>query len=266
MRRLLPRLDLFVNGAQHDLWHTFEVPSLKHGSVHIYCVDSNQDRLDPKMFLRTLSLDEKQKAAHYHCSEHRNRYIIARGALRSILSHYLNSSPEQICFSYNPFGKPYLEGDPLYFNLAHSGAITLVAVTSRQKVGIDVEFVDRSMTIMKAARRMMLPNEFANLQHLDPQLRETRFFNHWTRTEAYLKALGTGFSPPVERTLISVPSTGSIVQFIEGEHEGSGNWAVSDLNFDPNYSAAIAVEGIMGPWEFYRLDGRRCLAMAPTLS
>ena len=45
-------------------------------------------------------------------------------------------------------GKPYFEGDPMYFSLSHSGSFALCAVSDRP-VGADLEYADE-VTLTRA--------------------------------------------------------------------------------------------------------------------
>lgn len=84
-------------------------------------------------------------------------------------------------FFKNEHGKPYLEGNPLFFNLSHSREIAVLAVCERE-VGIDVEkLVPRSYggILRRCSEReraeIRTPNDF---------------LTHWTVKESFVKYLG----------------------------------------------------------------------------
>src|SRR6267154_4791481 len=99
----------------------------------------------PPSYAQLLSTDEQQRANRFIFEKHHNRFVAGRAILRSILSGYLQIEPQDICFSYQPNGKPDLaivkEALPLRFNLAHTGDLAVYAVTIGTEVGIDVEQV-----------------------------------------------------------------------------------------------------------------------------
>lgn len=75
-----------------------------------------------------------------------------------------------------PNGKPYLDGDALYFNVTHTEGLTAVAVCG-QEVGLDAERrTERRSGALKA--------------RLTPLEREEDFFELWTAKEAYVKFRG----------------------------------------------------------------------------
>ena len=146
-----------------------------------------------------LSVDEAQRAARFHFSADRNRYIVAHGCLRDILARYLHCKPHQLGFSTGEYGKPALvNNEYIDFNLAHSADLALIAVTRGRKVGVDVERIRQDMELEGIARRYFSLHEVSELLALPPAQRETAFFNGWTRKEAYIKAQGLGLSLPCQ--------------------------------------------------------------------
>ncbi len=87
----------------------------------------------------------------------------------------------------NQHGKPFLKGkDGFYFNISHTDGMTVLAV-SDSEVGVDVERVKKAN--FKIAKRYFLPNE---AQYIGDD--DIRFFEVWTKKEAFLKYKGTGLS------------------------------------------------------------------------
>jgi 4'-phosphopantetheinyl transferase len=85
-----------------------------------------------------LSQDERARAARFHFAVDRNRFILARGALRQILASHEGVHPAEITFCYSEFGKPRLRmthGD-LRFNLSHSSDRAFVAGTRGREVAL----------------------------------------------------------------------------------------------------------------------------------
>lgn len=134
-----------------------------------------------------LSLAEKERAAGMSHIESRERFLSSHRALRRILSRYTGCEPARIEFKTSIHGKPEVEG--VKFSLSHSGELALVAV-SLDEVGVDVERV-RSMRRLDAfIQRFFDADEVSQVMQAEHKLH--RFFEIWTRKEAYLKALGIG--------------------------------------------------------------------------
>ena len=98
--------------------------------------------------------------------------------LKNILSRLL-PSPFRIAKTEN--GKPYLEGNPLFFSLSHSKDKAVIAVCDKP-VGVDAEVVaDRNFKAVLSRFSEKEQKEIAGTEH---------FLKHWVVREAYIKMLG----------------------------------------------------------------------------
>src|ERR1700690_2111518 len=123
-----------------EKWQCTRQPSpLKPDDVHLW-----RARLVSTPELReTLSPAEWIRAERYHFPRDRERFIAARGLLRSILASYLKLDPCDLGFSSGPHGKPELHNvcSPLRFNLSHSDDMMLLAISHSREIGVDLEVV-----------------------------------------------------------------------------------------------------------------------------
>jgi 4'-phosphopantetheinyl transferase len=193
-----------------------------------------------------LSADERERARRFYFQRDRSRWLVGRGCLRMLLGRYLDVPPETLSFGYGRFGKPHLNGleTPVQFNASHSGDILLIAVTLDRAVGIDVERIRSSLSVLEIAERFFSPRERGALAALPEALRTDAFFDCWTRKEAYIKARGEG---------LSLPLNGFDVAFGRGEPAKllatrpdaaeACRWGLRELDIDDGYKAALAVEG-----------------------
>lgn len=232
-------------------------PTLSKDEVHVWRVSLNQAASHVQTLRQILIVDEQARADRFHFPEHRDRFTVARGVLRTILGRYLNTPPEDLQFSYNPYGKPALTGaHPLRFNLSHSHTLALCAVTCDREVGIDLEHIrpDPGDKRMRIARRFFSAREVLEFQALPEQVRESAFFVCWTRKEAYIKAKGKGLSLPLSQFDVSVhPEEPATLLHTKWDPKEAARWSLQDLNPDPGYAAALAVEGVrwrLGSWKW----------------
>jgi 4'-phosphopantetheinyl transferase len=200
---------------------------------------------------QTLAADELGRVARFRYQADRDRFIAARGLLRTILSRYLDLEPGGIRFSYGPFGRPALvaaaglsDYGALDFNLSHSGYIALFALAEGRRVGVDLERIDGKVEWEPLAERFFSAREKEALQALPPDVRRRAFFACWTRKEAYVKARGQGLSLPLDRFDVSVtPGGGAMLLATRDEPRQAARWVLRDLAPGPGYAAALAVEG-----------------------
>ena len=101
----------------HDL-------SLPKNYVHVWRVHLDSSISQFKTLERSLSSDEIVRANRFYFQKDRDRFIVARGMLRLILSRYLYIDPGHVRFCYGKYGKPYitteLNDSTLCFNMSHS--------------------------------------------------------------------------------------------------------------------------------------------------
>ena len=233
------------------------IPAPEPFNVLIHQVDIWRISLDlmpdsVKLFESTLSADEAERAARFHFEVDKNRFIVAHGALRNILSRYLQNNSAELTFSLNQYGKPTLVNSTLEFNLSHSGEFALVAVTQGRKVGVDVERIRQGISSHVIAQQYFSKAEVAELQSLPLEQRESAFFICWTRKEAYIKAQGLGLSLPLESFDVSLtPGHPAILRATRPDPKESARWRFLSLDVDLNYAGAIAVENDTLDFRFF---------------
>ncbi len=122
----------------------------------------------------------------------RRRRVNARAFLRLLLGRYLQRDPRAIELTTGPDGKPALVGGSLHFNLSHSGALGLVALSRTFEVGVDLERIRPVARMERIAARLFDPDTRQAVANGARELRLFRFFEAWTRLEARQKCVGTG--------------------------------------------------------------------------
>jgi 4'-phosphopantetheinyl transferase len=217
--------------------------TLQIAEVHVWTAQVAGVAPDPDSPGSALSLRERERAARFHFEKHRRAFVFAHAFLRDVLSRYLDVKPEQIRFRENPFGKPFLAepaGHGLQFNMSHSGDVVVVALTLDRQIGIDVEFIRPLHDLETIAESNFTPEERALLSAGGTQARQRAFFTCWTRKEAYIKAIGTGLSMPLNVFNAAIPQGAPGVRLPGAAQAAS--WWLSDLTAPEGYAAAIAVE------------------------
>jgi 4'-phosphopantetheinyl transferase len=219
---------------------------LAPGEIHVWTASLDPGRDEILRYAASLSTGEEARAARFHFERDRNRFIAGRGILRSVLARYLDTEPAQVVFNYGPHGKPALIAPrtdrPLFFNLAHSEGLLLLAATRDCEAGVDVEKMRRFSDMEAVARRILSARQFSQFQELPEPERVPAFFRLWTRKEAWLKAVGAGMSGMLDQIEVT---------FVKGESpriirlpqtaERAGQWTLSDLSPAADFVGALAV-------------------------
>lgn len=158
-------------------------------------------------------------------------WVVARAALRMILSGYAGVSAESLRFIEGTSGKPRLAPPHrLEFSLSHSGTMALIAVASDRAVGVDLERMRDDVDIDEVTREFLSAADAAALAFSPADQRREAFFRAWTRREARLKLKGQPLDTAVVEPVLP-----------------AGGLAVTRaLDIAPGYAATIAAEG--GSW------------------
>jgi len=222
--------------------------TLELGEIHVWRVSLAQTESCLQSLQQTLSTDERTKADRFRFPKDRSQFIVSRGALRAILSRYLNISSHILRFDYNPYGKPSLivaqGGNTLRFNLSHSRGIALIAITKNRDIGVDIEGINPNFSCLEIAEKFFSPLENSVLRSLPEHLQATAFFTCWTRKEAYIKAVGKGLSIPLNQFDVSLaPGEPAALLNVEGNPEEASKWSLIELFPSSDMVAAVAVAG-----------------------
>lgn len=188
-----------------------------------------------------LSPDERARAARFATDRLRGRWTVARAGMRSVLGAEVGLSPETLQFAYNANGKPTLADwrEGASFNLSHSHGLAALAMCEAT-VGADIERL--GAVHEDVAQRFFSPVEAAVVQSTPEADRAATFYRFWTAKEAFLKALGTGFTQASDSFTVSYAVEGPprLVEtpWLEGAPE---DWSFEHFAPVPNFMGAIAV-------------------------
>jgi 4'-phosphopantetheinyl transferase len=139
-----------------------------------------------------LTEDETERYKKLVDSCKRRDHMACRGLLRLVVSQYVSQDPNQIQFSYNPYGKPFVLCHPAYlFNLSHSGKWLSIIVSQNHEVGIDCEMFNDKY-IGQFAKQILNPKDYAQLNELPRPIKTKQLIQAWTQKEAFIKAIGEG--------------------------------------------------------------------------
>ena len=140
---------------------------------------------------------ERHRAARLVREDLRQRYVLAHGGLRAVLSRYLGVTPDAVSLDRSATGKPSLTRElrgrsAIMFNLSHAHNRALIAVSQAQEVGVDLECVRPEVEVTKLSKRYFTRSEHTAIMEAPEEQRAARFFRYWVAKEALLKAQGIG--------------------------------------------------------------------------
>jgi 4'-phosphopantetheinyl transferase len=219
---------------------------LPEGEVHLWSA-----RLDlPEGLLQkcagVLWEDEVQRAQRFRMGSLRNHYIAGRGMLRLLLTHYLPAEPASFPLIYQAHGKPELglswKTSGLEFNVSHSHGLAIYAFTRGRPIGVDVESIRPMPNAAALMERFFSAEEVHQWQQMPAPRQLRAFFQGWTRKEAWLKAVGSGLSFPLDEFCVTLDGPARVLS-IHGNRDEAAQWWLESHEPCDGYVAAVAMQG-----------------------
>jgi len=105
--------------------------------------------------------------------------------LKRILKDEFNY--QKIELIYNKYGKPYLENNPLYFNISHCSNYIAIAISDKE-IGIDIERFDHYRESL--IEKVCSIEEIKEIENSDNK--DVEFIRIWCMKESLVKCEGRG--------------------------------------------------------------------------
>ncbi|MDO8953597.1 MAG: 4'-phosphopantetheinyl transferase superfamily protein [Gammaproteobacteria bacterium] len=216
-------------------------PALKASEVHLIAASLSEDPAVANHYWEILSSEEQARANQFRFAKHRSHFIMARGILRHILAGQTGIQPKAIEFRYLEYGKPELlqnTSPALQFNVSHSDAMALYALTLEHSIGVDIEMI-KPCNELELAKRFFAQDEYKALHALSAKDRTNAFFQIWTLKEAFIKALGTGLFQALDQFCVSAGAEGKLIS-CQDANGPTSDWYMRVFNYSEHYQAAFA--------------------------
>lgn len=238
-----------------------DFPELVAGTIHVWAMPLADCQPHLAACESLLSHDERVRAGKYALDPPRQTFVVSRAAVRKILGQYLKIAATRVKFVYDAFGKPQLADAALSFNVAHSGELTLIAVSRAGQLGVDVERVRSVDASLEIAAKNFHADELTAIRTANAAEVANVFLRCWTRKEAILKSLGVGLGYPLDafHVLAESPVETPIELPAQGSHSAARIW-LHDLDPSNDYRAALAANfaAVRSPGFKYSLESLTC--------
>lgn len=148
-----------------------------------------------------MSVEKQHRVDRFRFEDDKKRTVAGEMLARKAISDWCNVAVEDVNFDYKEYGKPCAVDLNVEFNVSHSGDIVVCAIDNFP-IGIDIEKI-RPIDL-NVAKRICTDDELLYLFGHIPTERDfkyttdmkilTRFFEIWTKKEAYSKWIGIGIN------------------------------------------------------------------------
>ncbi len=144
----------------------------------------------------TVSVERRKKAESYRFEDDKKRCILSEALLRKALSAF-GIKIDDISYRYNEHGKPFLKDySDIYFSISHSKDY-VVCILSNAEIGIDIEYIEDIN--LNVAKRFFAESEYKSIMSSETKAqRLDKFYDCWTKKEAYIKWTGKGLACPLD--------------------------------------------------------------------
>lgn len=227
-----------ISQTQDTATHSFVLPDQ---CIDVWHFQQRQSSLPESAYLTILTPAERTRLARIKHADQRQRQLEALAKMRVILGRYLEQTPQQIEFSRGQYGKPYVAGQPVQFNLTHSKDVGMLAVVQTAEVGIDVECWHPLRNRDHLVKRYFATLEQASWSGLDESEKEAAFFRFWTAKEAFMKATGRGLGMGLGQCAFRLQPKPELV-LCPAEYGEPDDWLVLPLHNEPEYAASIVIQ------------------------
>lgn len=159
------------------------------------------------------SADEISRANRFVTEELRQRFIVARGTLRQMLSAATDLPANEIQFRYEQWGKPQLldcgsSPRPVHFNVSHSADVALIGVSS-EAIGVDIECPSTRVNCRAISSQVVSPAEDHVWKRTPAKDHDQLIMRLWVCKEAILKAMGLGIAEGLQKISFPMPISDS---------------------------------------------------------
>jgi len=215
---------LFVRAITQEIIRTAHTATLTDNTIHIWKSPFYHQIQKPDK----ISVND-DILGNNGFSDHDIAHIIRR----IILSVYLNCSPAEVIIQYDLLGRPSLKIP--YCGLSISSSYTrsswTLAISPVCAIGVDIEDIVDNPDLSKISNRFFKKEESAYLSQVSEERKLLVWYQFWTVKEAYLKAMGSGFS--------GWEHLPDMTNVIEAYYNGNNG----PIRIDTDYCAFLSDEG-----------------------
>ncbi|MDC7734552.1 MULTISPECIES: 4'-phosphopantetheinyl transferase family protein [Bacillus] len=142
--------------------------------------------------MQTFVSNEKQeKIKRYRFDIDKKLSLYAELLTRTIICRNMDIENKDIVFDITYYGKPMLRSVSKFeFNISHTRNAIAVAI-SDYPIGVDIELIKNAE--LNIAERFFNNNEISYITE-NTSYQDKRFYEIWTKKEAYIKCIGKGLS------------------------------------------------------------------------
>src|SRR5215469_7051957 len=223
---------------------------LTSDEIHVwltFCESMREERL-LVAYRGLLNDGEKEEESRFYFAKDRQRYLVTRALVRTVLSRYAPVDPKDWVFSTNAYGQPHIVNPEatdgcLSFSVSHTQELNVLGVARGRSLGVDAENLNTRNISIDLAKHYFAPEEVAAVREVPHHKQQFRFLEYWTLKESYIKARGMGLSLPLDRFSFHFADDHTVDLVINSElKDDSSRWQFWQFQPTPQHLLAVCVE------------------------
>lgn len=151
---------------------------------------------DPALETTFLDATERSRHASFRHAASQRNFLCGRLLAKSLVARRLACAPHVVRITCDQDGKPLIAGPTsarlLSVSISHTDGLVACAVGMVERLGIDVEMVDRPAQHLPLTNRVLADCELRDVLAVPHARRVDRFLQYWTLKEAWAKSVGVG--------------------------------------------------------------------------
>lgn len=140
----------------------------------------------------TIPKKQREDIFKYKQLDDKNKRLISRTFLFQYLQKEFNINNFE--FSYTDINRPTIKNIPIDFNLSYSKDLIAIAITNKNRIAIDIEYINQDIDINDLIPICMNDKESneikKSIKHKNYHI--NKFYELWTYKEALAKFIGKG--------------------------------------------------------------------------
>lgn len=160
--------------------------------IYYLPIVSNAWEKKENLLLKYVSQKRQEKVLKYKYELDQKLSLYAALIVRMGISALTDICASDLQFSSQPNHKPFLLSDKnVDFNISHTQSAILCAISLNNSIGADIEKIHLSPPL-EIMSQVFHPKEIQYINQSNLTQRTFRFFETWTKKEAYTKQMGIG--------------------------------------------------------------------------
>ncbi|MEH7218024.1 4'-phosphopantetheinyl transferase family protein [Bacillus toyonensis] len=186
-----------------------------------------------------LEQETQLQVSRLQALDDKKRTLLGNYIAKDFIARCTQQHIENIHFTTNIYGKKIVQKHSISFNISHSGKWVMIALSTNESIGIDVEKID--IINIEEVTRFFNAIEQRYLKELTGKEAQHAFYRIWTAKESFLKCIGKGLSQSLDTFIVPLQPS-SQPQVIEDRSISNIKLQVYSFQIDSEHFCSVCTK------------------------